>query len=181
MQYYHQRFRTSVSVGSICLVTLCGSCQWKLEPNKAGPLQTKPVSVWHFAPVSMRIYPSTRFVIDRNILEAQIEFFDQMKDSIKAIGSLRLELFKPGRTGADSVGRLMYTWDVSILTLKEQQSHYSTITKTYSFQLKVDHLPKKLHKTVLHVTFSSQDGTRLEVTAPVPIKRYGNNNGPLSE
>ena len=173
MKHPHESFRTSVALGSVCMVTLCGGCQWKIESDKGGPPQTRPASAWQFSPVSMRIYPSTRFDIDQNLLEAQIEFFDQMNDSIKAIGHLRLGLFKPGRTGADSVGRLMYTWDVAMLTLEDQRSHYNTITKAYSFQLKVDHFPRKLNRTVLHAAFRGRDGTRLEVTEPVPVKRDG--------
>ena len=181
MKHHHARFRGCIAFVLVWLVALCQGCKWKLEPDKLEPQQAPQATVWHIAPVSMRIYPSTRFNIGQKLLEAQIEFLDQMNDSVKAIGSLRLQLFKPGRTGAGSVGRLLYTWDVSMLTLKKQWSHYNTITNAYLFQLKVDHLPKKLQRTVLHAAFRGQDGSRLEAKAPVPIKRHGHEDEPVAE
>ncbi len=119
----------------------------------------------------MRIYPSTRFKSGQRVMEAQVEFFDQMGDSIKAVGRFRLELFAAGPAGPRAPRRLLYTWDVAIITLADQKRYYNAITRAYLFQLKVDHLPKNLRRTILQAVFYGHDGTRLEASEGVPMKQ----------
>ena len=76
------------------------------------------VAVWRPRPVSIRVYPSTRLVVQDGeaILEARVELSDEMGDPIKAPGEFRLELY------SDETKQQLYAWRVRVLTLDEQRT-----------------------------------------------------------
>ena len=118
----------------------------------------------------MRVYPSTRFVrgSEQGILEARIEFFDEMGDSVKAVGKVHLELYATRRRDRPSVDRRLYAWEVSLLTLVKQRRYYDPITRTYMFQLSLDSLSVAREDTTLRVSFVLPDGRRLEDQKSLP-------------
>lgn len=119
--------------------------------------------VWRPVPVAMRIYPATRFVRDQGkvLLEARIELFDEMGDSVKAPGVVYFDLFdSQGPTGQESNQRL-YTWEVQIGTLEQQTEHYDPITRGYLFRLEVDTARVARRRTLLRAVFSPVDGERV--------------------
>ncbi|MEM9417491.1 MAG: hypothetical protein AAGA25_00370 [Planctomycetota bacterium] len=142
-----------------------------------GPAPPKPVeretaeTGWQPKAVALRIYPSTRFVREQDtpMLEARIEMFDQMGDSIKASGQLRFELFAAGHAPGIDVGRLLYSWDIGLLTLEDQQRYYDPITRAYLLRLRLDSTGITRREVLLRVTFQVGDEARLIDEQPVRI------------
>ena len=128
--------------------------------------------LWQPRPVRVRVYPASRFVADQNrkrvVLEARIELLDDMGDSIKSVGEFHFELLgEPGR-GRTTLDRRLYTWDVPLLTLRQQQSHYDKVTRTYLFRLKMDDAFSPSKDTTLKVWFVPSGGHRLEAETTMP-------------
>ncbi len=137
-------------------------------PNASDP--AAPASgVWHPEPVSIRIYPSTRFVEEDGlpILEARIELFDAMGDSIKSSGAMRCELFALGEGERPAVGRRLYRWDIEMKSLDEQRRYFDPIIRGYVFRLKMDDLELVRRPTLLRIVFQPADGPRLKTEGRV--------------
>lgn len=118
---------------------------------------------WEPRPVSMRIYPSTQFVLEDGVplLEARIELFDAMGDSIKGSGEARCELFASSGRGDGAIGERLYGWDITLRTLGDQRAFYDPITRGYLFRLKLDNMSPARQATTLRVAFTPSDGARM--------------------
>ena len=139
------------------------TCQFKGESN--GELvEISTDRQWQPKPVSMRIYPSTRYVMesDKPLLEARIELFDEMGDSIKSAGQVRAELFAVSEAASRSIGHRLYLWNINIHSLEDQQTYYDPITRGYIFRLRLDQFNVAVKATLLRVTFFLDDNTRLQ-------------------
>lgn len=131
-------------------------------PNAPGDLDAAPVQ-WPFAPRVMEIHPLTRVTKDprgKPVLVAHIEIRDQWGDTTKAVGKLRLELYRVEGGLAGSAGRLTQElrtqlntirgdgpvtlgrisgrqearWDVDLADLVMQRL-YDPATRTYRLEL----------------------------------------------
>ena len=165
--------RTAIFVMAlaVCSVALIG-CQPKGPATpKTSDREATGEAGWQPKAVALRIYPSTRFVREQDtpILEARIEMFDQMGDSIKASGQLRFELFAAGHAPGIDVGRLLYSWDIDLLTLDEQKRYYDPITRAYLLRLRLDSSAITRREVLLRVTFQVGDEARLIDEQPVRI------------
>ena len=157
-----------------CLLVLTG-CQAKTDKTSnqqpaPHPQQTtdQPTSHptpkdWQPKPVSIRIYPSTRFVEQdgKPILEARIELFDEMGDSVKSSGSIRLELFAIGEDERRTVGARLYRWDINQTTIDDQRRYYDPIIRGYVYRLELDDVELTRRPTLLRVVFQPTQGPRL--------------------
>lgn len=129
---------------------------------------------WHSQPTAIRVYPTTRFVKqgDAAVLEARVELFDDMGDSVKGAGEFRLEL-RSGGAGSASAGgsagggNLLYTWRVEVRTIEDQRTHYDPITRGYLFRLRLDDLAAARRTTMLNVSYTSPDGRHFTAEAPI--------------
>ena len=120
---------------------------------------TQGEGVWPFWPMSMRFHPLTRLVIKENevkcTLEARIEFKDLEEDISKALGQMNIKLFEMHSDGRAS--EIIETWDIDLENRKDNRTHYSVITRTYLFRLKLD--TDKLRENMeLVAKFNSADG-----------------------
>ena len=148
-------------------------CVWKGGPPTTDHLAPPGFDqVWRSRPQHMRVYPSTRFVQDGSgsVLEARIELTDEMGDPVKGTGRFRLELFTHSQAGHTGMGRRLYSWDVSVLTLADQRLHYDAITRAYLFRLRLDETQTAASHTVLQVTLMASEGWRLESQATLPMR-----------
>ena len=161
---------------SMMLVGLLMSmgCVWKGGEPRSDFKQHAGDQVWKVVPVRMRVYPSTRFVESEgfSILEARVELFDAMGDSVKGVGKFRIEIFDRPRGGNPGVGQRRYSWEVSALTLADQHRYYDTITRSYLFRLKLEDQATAHRETVLQVIFISPEGNRLKTHSDLPIDLY---------
>ncbi len=145
---------------TVAAAALLAACQ----PKGATTLSADPASsqagVWQPVATTMRVYPASRFAAagGKVVLEARIELLDEMGDSIKGAGRFHVSLMDKQREGLSQVDRQLYTWDVSLLSLTDQQRYYDTVTRTYLFRLKMDEQVQPSHDTRLKVTFTSAHG-----------------------
>ena len=129
---------------------------------------------WAPRPVTLRIYPATRFVRGSGgpQLDARVELFDAMGDPVKGSGRVRLELREPGPAAAargragDEPG-LLYRWDVELATLSDHETYYDPVTATYAFPLRLEDFRPAAGGAVLRVTWGLASGDRLQDEQPV--------------
>lgn len=168
----------------LAIATVCvagAACSWK--GDRGSNLAAAPVfpEGWSTRPTRMRVYPTTRFSQEggHSILEAHIELFDEMGDSVKGVGRFRMELLTRARGSDQSMGDRLYTWDVDMLTLADQQRHWDPITRTYWFRLKLDDLPSTERGTLFHVQFLLPDGGRLDTRSVLGVSSWTDGWAPL--
>lgn len=169
----HRRCALGLVILAILIVPvlMAGGCQSKGDPLRrvVRPVEGVPNEPWVLTPVSMRVYPSTRFVKENNqaLLEARVETLDEMGDSIKAVGRFRLELFDPARKREVNIGQQLYSWDVPMWTLDQQRQCYDPVTRAYRFRLILDTPTPPADPLILRVTFTDQRNRRLEAQASI--------------
>ncbi len=162
-------------VGLALVVMLGAGCaQVKL---KGGPLVTGGDGTmnWPFVPVAMRVHPFTSIEYKSThhavVLDARLELLDRVGDMTKGVGDLRCELYRV-QARASSVqveDEMLYVWHVEMLTLAQNRRYYDPITRTYSFQLKLDQVPPPGTAVRLYAQFTDPAGRRLEATANLTI------------
>jgi hypothetical protein len=140
------------------------------QPADPDPTAADEPAPWWPRPVRINVYPATQFVQrdGEPMLKASIELLDQLGDSIKAPGHLRLELLARGRYGR--VGKQLYRWDVSLRTLEHQQQYFDLVTRTYVLRLSLDSSKPTDKPTLLRVTFTQPEGPRLQTERALPIE-----------
>lgn len=166
------RFRLAMLAVLALLSAAPGCLDFKLgdeqvettTPAYDPPPATSNGDYWQIKPVAMRIYPSSRFVVQNRdaVLEARVEFFDEAGDSTKAVGDLRIELFRVERTGEAQTMYRLYEWEVPVRTLKQNREHYDPITRAYLFRLRLDNPRVAAQPVRLQATFTPPRGNRLE-------------------
>ena len=103
----------------------------------------------------------------QTLLDTRIEFTDEMGDTIKAAGDLRLILFASDTTG-NTLGRQLFSWQVQLRTLEDQRQYYDAITRTYLCRLRLDQPAVTRKPTVLRVSFTpATSRERIEAQALV--------------
>jgi hypothetical protein len=156
---------------SAALILAAGS---GCEPATTAPPPSvdRPTSTdryWRSVPISIRVYPSTRFIKEsgRAILEARFELYDDMGDPVKYAGAFRIELLSVDEALGNTPRRLLYTWNADVMTLDQQREHYDPIIRGYLFRLGVDDLRIARQTTLLKVTFTPVDRPRLKGEAVI--------------
>ncbi len=123
---------------------------------------------WPFWPERMRLHPLTHLTVDYEtgepILEARLEFRDQIGDMVKAVGQARFDLHdRDPRLG---VTRTLESWEQDIRDTEVNGRHYDELTQTYVFRLQLHNI-KPPDGATLRAYFLSISGRRFEVTGPV--------------
>lgn len=146
-------------------------CQFKgegLTPIKqAGDPQALLTGVWQPVAQKIRIYPSSRFILteSRPALEARVELQDEMGDSLKAPGTFHLELLKEPAARRDVMEEKLYSWDVPLNTVEDQQTYFESVTRTYRFVLRLDREIQPDDQLTLAITFRRTDNQILQTKA----------------
>jgi hypothetical protein len=161
-----------IGVGAVGLCVGCDQVRLKGGPGEPG---TSPQIDWPFVPVSMRIHPFTSIEYDAEhetvVLEARVELLDRLGDMTKGVGDFRFELYKASEraTSLPVQEEMLYVWNVSMLTLAENQQYYDPITRTYAFRLKMQQVPPPGTAVRLFGHFADPAGRRLKTTANLTI------------
>lgn len=157
----------------VLMFIVAPGCQWKGQPPP-DPVEDPAAapaapSYWQIKPARLRVYPSTRIVQrqDHAVLEARIEFFDDLDDSVKSVGQLRFELYAVNRTREAIVGSRLYNWDVAMLTKQDNHLFFDPVTRAYLFRLRLDDAAIARKPLLLRVIFMPPTGPRLEAEAIV--------------
>ncbi len=158
-------------LGVAFAAAVVGGCvDWRLGSDAADNEAAPPEDVWTIRPERMRVYPSTRLVVEdgKPVLEARIEFTDAAGDPTKAVGDLRFELYPLVGTGERRRrGDLLYRWRVRMFTLEENRTFYDPITRAYLFRLRMDDPLAVGNPLQLNVTYlppRGHEAQRLEST-----------------
>ncbi len=137
--------------------------------TKAAAQDTGP-SLWPYWPQSMRIYPLSRLVTDRNsgdlVIEVRVEFFDAEGHTCKGVGQILVDLLDAGSLHP---AEPIETWVADLTDLKVNRDHFDDLTLTYLFRLECDAtlLPDQPQ---VRVYFHSADGQHLQ-TKPYLLKK----------
>jgi hypothetical protein len=158
---------------AIAALSMVGCLGFKMDdpPGNGQPAEGASVNgpAWQIRPTSMRIYPATRFVTseDDAVLEARVQFYDEAEDTTKAVGHMRIELFELRRAEAIVPGRRLHTWEVPLLTLEANKTHYDPITRAYIFRLRVAGAELAEQNLLVKATFMPVSGQRMEAQRPI--------------
>ncbi len=127
---------------------------------------------WRIKAAQVRVYPSTRFVrIDEQLLlEARIEFLDELGDSIKASGTFVFEVFDAGRVVDAVDAKRLYSWRVEMLTKKANAEYYDPVTRAYLLRLSTEALPANQKQVVFRVTFDRPNDRSLTTSSVVKVR-----------
>ena len=96
---------------------------------------------WVVRPVKMRVFPTTRFTRSGDVilLQARVELFDVMSDSVKGVGQFSFDLYAIRGEKGSKTEKFLYNWTINVRTLKEQALYYDPVMRGY-------HFPLELHK-----------------------------------
>ncbi|WP_432798409.1 hypothetical protein [Poriferisphaera sp. WC338] len=146
---------------AVIMIGLLQACSFKANDQQAN----RPLIIgegWQPVPTAMRIYPSTRFAVrdGEQVLDARVELFDQMGDSVKGTGQFSFELLED--IGPMGTGTQLYVWDIEVFTLEAQQKYYDPISRGYLFRLRMDDAEIAKQGGVLQVVFTPLKGDRLD-------------------
>jgi hypothetical protein len=119
----------------LVLAVVAPACQQQLRPptGRADPAET----LSPFAPAAIRLHPLTR--IDRDdkgaaTIIAYLDIRDGWDDPAKALGSLKIQLYRPAGPVA-SVDEQSLTWDVDLSDLDNNARLYDPVTHMYRLPL----------------------------------------------
>lgn len=157
-----------VLMGMIAVAgTGCAFKGEQLHEQRAG----EAAQAWRPLPVQVRVHPATRFAMHNGepVLEARIELLDAMLDSVKGSGTFRLELLDAAGPTSPRGGQQLYIWDLSLMTLDDQQLHYDPVTRAYYFPLRLDNFAVAERPTLLRVTVTPA-GAGQRMTAEYPMR-----------
>lgn len=151
------------SVGVIACILLLAGCQNDLPPTAEESVATPSNE---FGPVSMEIHPVFTQIEDwtgdgkPDGIEASLEFDDQFHDPTKAAGQVVFELYSFRQTSPDPRGRrLVNPWVGSLMSVADQEAHWSRTSRTYTFEL-ADPKISQSQTYVLTATFDEAGGGR---------------------
>lgn len=130
-----QACRRGAALAALVLAAaVLGGCPHRAAPGKVpvpGPLNL-------LLPRRMRIHPFSGVInAPKGALqiEVRIEAVDAFGDATKMFGDFRFEVYALRPRDIDKRGRLIETWDVSVMDGKENVLHWDGITRTYVFKL----------------------------------------------
>lgn len=129
-------------------------------------------ALWIAHPQKLRIYPSSRFIVaDQGpALEVRIEMLDEMGDSVKGAGGMHMELLEAVKQHRDALEKKLYSWDVPLKTIEDQQSYFESVTRTYHFVLRLDEQIPDDFQVTLAISFQREDGLLLQAKATLGAK-----------
>jgi len=117
-------------------------------------------------PKAVRIHPFTGTRVFGEAggiagIDLRIEAIDGYGDASKAFGRFRFELFRHQPNNPDEKGARVAVWNVSLEDVKDNRSHWNSITRTYQFKLGWGDAIPIGRKFVLLAVFESRFTPRL--------------------
>ena len=143
----------------LLLTAAAAGCVRKLPNNSTeiAPLLTADK-------VALHSFSSPKDWDDDGILdgiETHVEAIDHFGDPCKTLGNLMFELYTFREAVPEPKGRRLGVWEASMADLREHQSHWQRISRTYRFDLQTVKPVPLRRKYILTVTMTLSDGRRL--------------------
>jgi len=127
----------------VCGVVLCG-CMGGGRSQPDMPVQDGLIASYPFAPVSLRVHPLTHIdpgweregVAPENAqLVLHFELLDRYGDSVKGLGTVHVELYRPGAATVGTETQEL-AWDVEGMNTPEANTRrFDNATRTYRVPL----------------------------------------------
>src|SRR5689334_10894995 len=106
------------------------------------PVSETTLATYPFAPTTLRVHPLTHVEAagelpgggkpDASELVLHFELLDRYGDSVKGLGSLKVQLYRPGEGMSPGMETQELTWDVPGMDNAEQNTRrFDTATRTY--------------------------------------------------
>lgn len=117
-----------------------GGCQFDDGTRVSPPIAGAPA----FSPSSMRVHPLTHvekgpqagLAADQCTVVLHLELKDRFGDAVKGLGTLRVEMFRPGAGVSPGIESQALSWDVADLAEPEGNSRrFDQSTRTYRIPL----------------------------------------------
>ena len=152
-----------VAVLAVLALAALPGCPGPAAPAPAGNVHVpEPLNL--LLPKRMRIHPFSDVITGPDAaqqIEVRIEAVDAFGDATKIFGDFRFEVYAVKPMSTDRRGRLIETWEASIMAGKTNVVHWDSITRTYLFKLDWDKpLPGK-QPFVMRAVFTSPFTRRL--------------------
>ena len=154
-------------IGLIAVLSLPG-CTFKGAATNRGASSKAVDGVqWIVRPVKMRVFPTTRFNRSGDVilLQARVELFDVMSDSVKGVGQFSFDLYAVRGEKGSKTEKFLYNWTINVQTLKEQVLYYDPVMRGYHFPLELHKWPVGKEDLRIEVVFISADGKRINTQA----------------
>jgi hypothetical protein len=128
----------------LCLTLLVPGCI-QTGRQKDLPVANDVIVAYPFAPTALRIHPLTHVesgweragaAPERSQLILHLELLDRYGDSVKGLGVLKVELFRPAATAGPGMESQDLSWDVPGMELPEANTRrFDMATRTYRVPL----------------------------------------------
>ncbi len=154
-------------IGLIAILALPG-CTFKgAATNQGVSSKSADGDQWVVRPVKMRVFPTTRFTRSGHVvlLQARVELFDAMSDSVKGVGQFSFDLYAIRSEKGSKTEKFLYNWTINVRTLKEQELYYDPVMRGYQFPLELHKWPVGKEDLRIEVVFISADGKRINTQA----------------
>lgn len=139
LQHAQTTARFALAACALVLLPACGSgpVDWGwVEP--AAPRNDLRPGYNAFAPEAIRVFPLTHLGRDEHgepAIICHVELRDRWGDSVKALGPLQIQLYRPeGGLDATSAVQIL-RWDVPLNDERENAASYDPATQTYRLVL----------------------------------------------
>lgn len=126
---------------ALALLSACAAQPPRDPPPKQSGAEARAPSTrrYPFAPNQLRIHPLTHVDVrpdHTNELVVHIELLDRYGDSVKGLGTLTVELYKPGPGMTPGIETQELTWDIPGMDDPDQNTRrFDIATRTYRIPL----------------------------------------------
>ena len=149
------------AVLTVLALTVVPGCPGPAAPPPGDVPVPEPLNL--LLPKRMRIHPFSDVTVAPDgtwRIEVRIEAVDAFGDATKMFGEFRFEAYALKPVSTELKGRLMETWDASIMTGKANLVHWDSITRTYVFKLDWDKPSADKQPFVMRAVFASKFSKR---------------------
>lgn len=135
---FQSRFPVVGCLFALALLVMLTGC--KSASGRGPSIDYLPGEV-AFSPVSLRIHPLTHVELEtagdqRTLLILHFELLDRTADAVKGLGSLQVELYRPGPGATPGIESQALRWDIpEFADIEGNSRRFDTATRTYRVQL----------------------------------------------
>ena len=157
--------RTQSVVLTVLVLALAGcNTQSVNSPSATTADVTEPLNL--LLPSEIQIHPFTGTrSFDRaggvNGIDVRTKLIDGFGDTTKGFGDFRFEMYQFRPNSPDPRGPRISTWQISLMSAKDNLGHWDNITRTYEFKLQWDKPIPVGQRFVLVAVFDSPYTERL--------------------
>ncbi len=129
---------TTRAIALLLAAALLSACVAPRRPITNPAISESSLLAWAFAAESIRVHPLTQLELEpgRGVtLACHVEVRDRWGDTVKAVGDLQVQLYRPvpGLDATREVQELV--WDIDLNNLERNAAWFDPVTRTYRVRL----------------------------------------------